>query len=232
MDINGAKILMAGATGHLGGLTARELASAGGELFLAGRHADRLRALGEELDAPTGAFDLTDEESCERVVEEAAEALGGLDVLWVSTGVAAFGSAAQLDADATRQLFQVNVIGPIALLRAALPRLSEDGAIVAFSAIVADFPTADMAAYSATKAGLSAYLAAVRRERRRDGLTVLDLRPQHMETGFSERPLAGHAPELPEPVDAGEVVEKAIGALREGKREMAWNLKDRALVVS
>ena len=89
-----------------------------------------------------------------------------------------------------------------------------------------------MAAYSATKAGLSAYLAAVRRERRRDGLTVLDLRPQHMETGFSERPLAGHAPALPEPVDTSEVVEKAIGALREGKREMAWNLKDRALVVS
>ena len=222
---------MVGATGHLGGLMAHELHQAGSRLFLAGRNEERLTALGAELDAPTAVLDLRDPASCERVVEAASDAFGGLDVLAICTGVPAFGQADELALGPTRELFDVNVLGPIALVRAALPRLSDHGAITAFSAIVADFPTAGMAAYSASKAALSAYLAALRRERRRQGLTVLDLRPQHMETGFSDRAIAGEHPDLPDPVDAREVVRMAVAALRDGKRELAYDLKGRELVV-
>jgi short-subunit dehydrogenase len=106
------------------------------------------------------------------------------------------------------------------------------GAVVVLSAVVADFPTAGMAAYSASKAGLSAYLAALRRERRRDGLVVLDVRPQHLDTPFAERALAGSPPPLKAGSDPDEVAAAILQALRDDKRELAYDLKARALVAS
>ena len=108
--------------------------------------------------------------------------------------------------------------------------LEDDGAVVALSAIVADHPTAGMAAYSASKAALSAYVTALRRERRKQGLTVLDVRPPHMDTAFAERALTGSPPPLPDPLDHRDVVAAVIEALREGRREVAWDLQGKALV--
>ena len=232
MEINDARILVAGATGEVGSRLAHELSEAGARVALAGRNEARLAELGDELEAPTLVFEATDPDSCAGAVDGAAKRLGGLDALVIATGVAAFGDAAELGDDTARTLFAVNALGPIALVRAALGHLPSDGAIVALSAIVADHPTAGMAAYSASKAALSGYLAAVRRERRRGGLTVLDARPQHMETGFSDRAIAGEPPPLPRPVDVDEVVAKVLDGMRNGRRELAYDLESRELVVS
>ncbi len=86
-----------------------------------------------------------------------------------------------------------------------------------------------MAAYSASKAALSAYLTALRRERRRQLSAVLDVRPGHMETGFSDRALAGEPPKLPEPEDADALVDAAIDALVAGRRELAYDPVKRSL---
>lgn len=231
MELSSARCLVAGATGTLGTLLAHGLHDAGAEVALAGRSESRLAEVGGQLDAPTFSFDARDFESCERAVAGAADHLGGLDVLVIATGAVAFGPAETLAMDAAQELVDVNLLGPVALVRAALPRLEANGGIVGLSAIVADYPTADMAAYSATKAAFSAYLAAVRRERRRAGLTVLDVRPQHMETGFSDRALAGERPGLPEPLDPNRVVATVLQALRDEKREVAFDLKAQALVV-
>jgi hypothetical protein len=51
-----------------------------------------------------------------------------------------------------------------------------------------------------------------------------------MDTAFAERALTGEPPPLPEPVDHLEVVARTIAALREGRRELAWDLESRALV--
>jgi len=224
-------MLVAGATGALGSRLARSLAAEGARVAVAGRHDERLSAVAGELGAPSLHFDAREATSCERAVEEAATALGGLDALVVSVGVTAFGPAETTSAEAAGELFAVNTLGPMALVRAALGHLGGGGAVVVMSAIVADHPTADMAAYSASKAALSAFLAAVRRERRRSGLTVLDVRPQHLATGFSDRSIEGHAPSLPEPADPDAVVATVLDALRAGKREVAWDLGRRELVV-
>ena len=224
-------MLVAGATGALGSRLARSLAAEGARLAVGGRDHERLSAVAGELDAPSLHFDAREATSCERAVEEAATTLGGLDALVVSVGVTAFGPAETTSAEAASELFAVNTLGPMALVRAALGHLGGGGAVVVMSAIVADHPTADMAAYSASKAALSAFLAAVRRERRRSGLTVLDVRPQHLATGFSDRSIEGHAPSLPEPADPDAVVATVLDALRAGKREVAWDLGRRELVV-
>jgi len=231
MELGEARILVAGATGTLGGLFARALGSEGARLALAGRDTERLNPLAEELDALALSFDARDTGSCREAVDQAATQLGGLDAVFITSGLAGFGEASSLGEEAARELFEVNVLGPIAIVGAALERLEPKGAIVGISAIVADYPTAGMAAYSATKAALSAYLSAVRRERRRQGLTVLDVRPQHMETGFSDRAVAGEPPPLPDPIDPDDLVSMVLEAVQEGKREIAFDISAKELVV-
>ena len=138
--------------------------------------------------------------------------------------------AVAVDGDVIHTLFAVNALGPIALIRAVLEHLSAHATIVGLTAVVAEHPTAGMAAYSASKSALSAYLAALRRERRRSGLTVLDVRPSHLDTGFETRALDGSPPDLPTATDHRDVVAQIIDAMRDDRRELAFDLRERKLV--
>lgn len=230
MELRGARILIAGATGVLGRGLARELHARGADIALAGRDARRLAQLGDELEAATIRLDLREEAGIPTCLGAAASALGGLDALVVATGVAAFGPEPELDAAVVGDLFLVNAVAPIALIRQSLPHLAPGGTIVAVTAVVAEYPTAGMAAYSASKAALSAYLTALRRERRREGTTVLDVRPSHLDTGFETRALAGEPPALSAGSDHHDVVVAIADAMRDGRRELAYDLRERALV--
>lgn len=230
MEIRDKRILVAGATGVLGGLIARRLVEQGARVVVAGRNESGLEELAHELEASSVVLDFEVDGAARACVEAALGALGGLDVLVVATGTVAFGAADEVEDEVARTLFAVNTLGPMALVHAALPRLSSPGAVVALSAVVADHPTAGMAAYSASKAALSAYLDAVRRENRRRGLVVLDVRPQHMDTGFARRALRGEAPRLPEPGDPDAVVGQILSALRDDRRELAYDLTKGLLV--
>ena len=84
-----------------------------------------------------------------------------------------------------------------------------------------------MTAYSAAKAALSAYLTALRHERRRARTVVLDVRPPHLDTGFETRAIAGEPPRLPEAVPAAELVPRVIAALRDERRAIRWDLANR-----
>jgi NAD(P)-dependent dehydrogenase (short-subunit alcohol dehydrogenase family) len=216
MDLSGKRILVAGATGALGGALSRDLAQAGADVVTAGRR---------DCDV---TLDLADPAS----PAAAIEAAGRVDAIVLATGNVAFGAAEATPDEIARSLFDVNVLGPIALIRAALATPEPPEAIVALSAIVADLPTAHMAAYSAAKAGLSAYLTALRHERRKARTTVLDVRPPHLDTGFETRALAGEPPRLPEPVPAEELVPRIVDALREGRRSLAWDAGNRQFVTA
>jgi short-subunit dehydrogenase len=225
MDLGGARVLVVGATGVLGGAIAAALRGEGARLVLAGRDADRLAEAGADLDAPVLGFDALDLDRCTALVGEAADALGGLDLLVVAIGVAAFGPAEEADDIVVEHLFAVNTMAPMALVRAALPRLERGGAVAVLSAILADLPTAGMAAYSASKAGLSAWLTAVRHEQRRRGVAVLDVRPPHIDTGLAGRAIAGEAPEMTAAATTDEVAGRVVEAIREGRRELRYDLK-------
>jgi cyclic-di-GMP-binding biofilm dispersal mediator protein len=178
---------------------ARELASRGAALAVSGRDAGGLARVAEATGAAAATVaDLTREGEPERVVAEAHAALGGLDAVVCAIGVVAFGPAREVDDATLRALVDVNLLAPARLLRAAAGRLERGGVVVNLSAIVAEMPTAGMAAYSASKAALTAFDRAAGRELRREGLRVVDVRPPHLATGLETRPIAGAAPRLAE----------------------------------
>jgi NAD(P)-dependent dehydrogenase (short-subunit alcohol dehydrogenase family) len=225
MDLSGARALVVGATGVLGAGIAEALHGAGARLAVAGRDERELAERADALGAPAFGFDALDLDRCAALVDGAADTLGGLDLLVVAIGVAAFGRVEEADDVVVEHLFAVNTMAPMALVRAALPHLERGGAVAVLSAILADLPTAGMAAYSASKAGLSAWLTALRHEQRRRGVTVLDVRPPHVETGLAGRAIAGEPPRLTAAVTADELVSRVVGAIREGRRELAYDLK-------
>ena len=226
VDLSGARVLVAGATGVLGGAIARALHAQGARVALAGRDEEKLSALADELDgAPTAAFDALDLDRCAAAVGEAADALGGLDLLVVAIGIAAFGSGADEDDAVAEELLTVNTMAPMALVRAALPRIGKGGGVAVLTAILADYPTAGMAAYSASKAGLSAWLTALRPEQRRRGVAVFDIRPPHIETGLAGRAVAGQAPPMKEGATVDEAVGLIVDGIRDGRRELRFDLQ-------
>jgi NAD(P)-dependent dehydrogenase (short-subunit alcohol dehydrogenase family) len=217
-------ILVIGATGGLGAPISRRLASEGALLTLHGRDPDRLASLDRDATAVTG--DLRDPGTATRAVAAAVEAHGRLDGVVIASGVVAFGPAGDLPDDVLLDLFLINSLAPIRVLRAALPHLvssaSEGRApfAVCLSAVVAEQPTAGMAAYSASKAALTAYDAAAGRELRRAGIRLIDARPPHTETGLADRPLAGATPRLPRGLAPDAVAARVVAAVLGDEKDL------------
>ncbi|MGW5782024.1 SDR family NAD(P)-dependent oxidoreductase [Streptomyces sp. NPDC003863] len=214
MELNGARVLVAGASGFLGGAITAELVGRGARAALAGRDPSRLaRAAQVYPGIPTALFDAYDPRSCAWVVDRASASLGGLDAVVVAFGSVAFGRAGQVGDEIAEHLVAVNYLAPVAFFRAALGVLERGSAIAAVTGAVAERPQPGMADYSASKAALSAWLDAVRREARSAGVGVLEIRPGHLDTGFADRPVAGTAPPLPKGGDPREVAVAVADAL-------------------
>ena len=145
----------------------------------------------------------------------------------MTVGVAGFGRALETDPAVSEELFAVDVLGPMALVRAASRHLADGGTVAVFSAILADLPTAGMADYSAAKSALSTWLQVLRREERKR-FTVLDVRPPHLDTGLETRGLAGEPPRLPAPTVGGRRRAAGRAALEQDASEIVHDRAARA----
>lgn len=222
-SLRDASFVVAGATGGLGRALARELSGRGARLTLTARDPVRLRELADTLATPTCwlSADLRDVDAGPAIVAAAIDRFGSVDGIVNAAGIVGFGSLADTDPVAIEELFLVNVLGALWLARAAIPALTASrGVLVNLSAVVAERPLAGMAAYSATKAALTAADHALARELRAAGITVLDVRPPHTETGLATRPIVGTAPALPAGLDPAAVAARIVDALAAGDRDL------------
>ena len=217
-------VLVIGATGGLGAAISRRLASEGASLTLHGRD--------PAVSSPSACRPRWSPATCATpatatlAVAAAVDAHGRLDGVVIASGVVAFGPVGELPDDVLLDLFLINTLGPIRVIRAALPHLVTSGAegrspfVVPISAVVAEQPTAGMAAYSATKAALTAYDAAAGRELRRAGIRLVDARPPHTETGLADRPVAGVAPRLPQGLTPDAVAARVVAAVLDDEKDL------------
>ena len=223
-SLTSTSILVCGASGVLGGEIARLLTAEGAQLVLTGRDRNRLTALG--LPGIIHPADLSDPTAPATLVERTLEAYGALDGIVNASGVVAFGPSSAVSEDTLETLFTVNTLAPMRLLRAAIAPLTasadagREPFILTLSGVVSEVPTANMAAYSASKAGLAAWATATGRELRRTGVRVLDARPGHTETGLVSRALEGTAPKLAPGLDPAIVARRIVAAIVSGERDL------------
>lgn len=223
-NLQGASIIVVGATGGLGRHIARKLADAGANLTLSARTMTALEGLGIRGTFVPG--DLADANFPRTLVATAVMAHGRLDGIVNAAGVVAFGPAAAVDHETLDTLWQVNAAGPIRLLHAAAETLAEsasDGGkpfVVTLSGVVSESPTNGLGAYSAVKAALAAYHQVAGRELRRQGIRVLDARPGHTETELSRHPIAGETPKFPTGYLPDAVAQRIVDAIASDEKDL------------
>jgi 3-oxoacyl-[acyl-carrier protein] reductase len=146
--------VVTGASSGIGLETARRLSAEGAQVLMVARDADRLAGEAEQIGAEFLAVDVTDPEADDRIVATCAEQMGGIDVLVNNAGTS-FARAldALTDADWQGQ-WDLHVMGPMRLMRAAAPRMAARGGgrIVNVCSSAGKRPSLTNAAYSVTKA--------------------------------------------------------------------------------
>ncbi len=145
---------------------------------------------------PAGAIaidvDLTDGPGVAAAVRHAAERLSGIDIVVNSAGIGAQGTVADDPDDEWHRVYDVNVVGAVRVIRAALPLLqaSRNAAIVNVASVVATTGLPDRALYSASKGALVALTRAMAVDHLDDGIRVNCVSPGTADTPWVERLLA------------------------------------------
>lgn len=204
----------------LGAEIARLLETRGATVVRAGRNPDHLGGSDAIL------ADLTEDASAAAIVTASLAGHDRLDGVVIAAGVVAFGPASEVTDETLRRLFETNALAPMRLIREAAPHLAASAAagrkpfIVTLSGIVAESPTAGLAAYSASKAALAAFVQASSREFRRSGIRMLDSRQGHTETGLATRAIAGTAPAFAPGLDPAAVAERIVRGIVDDEKDL------------
>jgi NAD(P)-dependent dehydrogenase (short-subunit alcohol dehydrogenase family) len=193
-------ILITGGSAGIGAALAFEFARRGYKVAIAARRADKLAELVPQLQAAGAAaavaivLDVGDTDSIAGAVTRAAQALGRLDIVVANAGIAHATPAGKGRLPQIRETININLVGAIATIEAALPVLLQQGGgqIVGVTSVAGARGLPGFSAYSATKAGLSRYLQSLRAELRGGPIVVTELAPGYIDTdlnrGAASRP--------------------------------------------
>jgi len=179
-------VLITGGSSGIGLATVRRLAEAGDQVFYASRTPAAVPIAGNVTHVP---LDLADPRACETVVQSVLDEAGRLDVLVNNAGTAVLAPLEEEgDAEAHRT-FEVNVFGPMRLIRAALPamRAQGRGRIINVTS-VNDIAMAPFGGwYSASKAAMASLSMVLGAELQGSGIFVTVVAPGLFVTGMSEQ---------------------------------------------
>jgi NAD(P)-dependent dehydrogenase (short-subunit alcohol dehydrogenase family) len=173
-----SRTVVVGASSGLGRCIGVGLAQRGDQVALLARRRQRIEAAAKE--AGPGAIaiecDVTDEASCRSAINDAADALGGIDNLVYTPGIGPLVRLVDTDAETWRRIFDTNVIGAALVTAAAVPHLmASGGKAVYLSSPTGTFgpPWPGLGAYGVSKAALDRLVESWRAEHPDIGFTRL-----------------------------------------------------------
>lgn len=162
------RAIITGGSSGIGLATGAELVRRGYDVVLTARRADVLAEAAESIGARWVAGDCADPEQFAAVVAEA----GTVDLLVHAAGVMQ-GTFVRKESLATfESVLRINLTSAFVVTHAALSAMGAGGRIVMLSSSSAHAPQPGKSAYSASKAGLNAFAAALAKEVERDGIAV------------------------------------------------------------
>ncbi len=230
--------IVTGASSGIGEATSRELAARGAAVVLAARDAKKLEGLAGRIRASGGRAlaaktDVTDAASVEAMAERAVGEFGSLDILVNNAGLGLSGHVADLRAEDLRYVFEVNVIGPLNCIQAALGRMGRGARIINVSSVVGRRAVPKVGGYCATKFALGALSDSLRVEVADRGITVTSVYPGTTLTAFRENSRRTKDEKRgwrPRGVAPERVARRIADAAEKGPRDVYVTLPDRLYI--
>jgi dehydrogenase/reductase SDR family member 7B len=221
-----------GASSGIGEGLAVQLAAGGARLILSGRNEAELARVaglcGEDrcLILP---FEATDYNAVPAIVDQAWNWTGRIDALVNNAGISQRSLAIDTAFGVYEKIIAVDLLAPIALTQAILPRMvaAGGGRIIAISSVAGIVGAPMRSAYSAAKHGLIGYCDSLRGETAHLGIQVHVIAPGSIRTNVSRnalqadgsaRGVSDEAIEAGMPVD--EAVSAILSAIAAGQREV------------
>lgn len=215
----GKVALITGASSGIGADLAQELARRGWKVGLFARRADELAALASEIEKAGGQAlalpgDATRREDIEGAVQKVTAHWGQIDTLVANAGVGAYRKSWEKGGQSSENTIRVNLLGVMYAVDAVIESMVQRGGgqIVAVSSLAGWRGLPQGAAYSASKAGVSAYLETLRVDLAGKGIQVTTIHP-----GFVRTPLTSKNKKMPflvESADAARIMADGIEARR------------------
>ena len=166
-EVAGRRVVITGAGRGLGRILARSFDAAGARLGLVARSKTSLDDVAASLarEPLVAAGDVRDPEFNESVAEGMVDRFGGLDVWICNAGVSPeFADVSDTDPEVWREILDTNLTGAFLGARAAAAVMGPGGRIIVTGSVLGGRPRGGLAAYSASKAGVQAFVGALAQE--------------------------------------------------------------------
>lgn len=189
-DLTGKRALVTGASGGIGSAIAKALAAHGATVALSGTRVGALEDVAGTISGTTHILpcNLSDLDSVERLVPQAEEAMGGLDILINNAGMTRDNIFMRMKDEEWDDVLKINLTAPFHLTRAAVKGMMKRrfGRIVSITSVVGVVGNPGQGNYAATKAGLGGMSKALAYEVASRGITVNMIAPGFIASAMTD----------------------------------------------
>ena len=190
-DLTGKTALVTGATGGLGGAIASALHAQGATVALSGTRREVLDALAAKLGGRTHVLpcNLADREDVERLVPQAEETMGQLDILVANAGITRDKLFVQLSDEDWEEVINVNLTATFRLARAAVRGMMRrrSGRIIGITSVVGVTGNPGQVNYVASKAAMIGMMKSIAAEYAKRGVTANCVAPGFIATPMTDK---------------------------------------------
>lgn len=187
-------VLITGATAGIGYELAKLYAKDENNLILLARDEERLKEVKDELEfynikVYTIALDLSEDNSCEKVLDFVNKKNLSVDILINNAGMGSFGYLSEIEVEKELKLIDVNIRALTELTKMFLPSMIEhgEGAIMNVASTAAFCAGPKMATYYASKSYVLNFTEALYEELKGSEIKVSCLCPGPVKTNFQEK---------------------------------------------
>ncbi len=230
MDRKNSVILLTGASSGIGEALAIAFAKRGATIGLLARREEMLNDLARRCEEGGGtarvfSCDVTDAPAVRAAADSLREEFRHIDILIANAGIGGNNAATRaLQPDAVKQVIDINLLGAVNAVHAVLPHMLERGSghLVGISSLAGFRGLPKSAAYSASKAGMTAFFESVRLDVAHKGVAVTIIQP-----GFIKTPLtSGRENKMPYLMELDDAIPHFIKAIEKKKKFAAfpWQL--------
>lgn len=223
-------VLLTGASSGIGEALAFAMAERGAIIGLLARREELLKPIADKIESNGGkaryfACDVIDKDKLFDAAESLRNEFGKVDIMVANAGIGGNNDKTRnLEPEAVEKVINVNLLGAVNTIAAVLPHMlvRKSGQLVAISSLAGFRGLPKSAAYSASKAGMTAFFESVRLDVQPKGVSVTIIQP-----GFIKTPLtSGRANKMPFIMELEDSIPHFLNAIEKQKKFAAfpWQL--------